>query len=88
MSNPEDFGRTIAGSRWFKGPVTTLVRKKMIPVEVRWMCPMDGCDGEMEDNGMRWPMNIMGYHHTCTKCGFTAALSGKSYPTVEYEEAQ
>lgn len=78
------FGNTIAGSRWFTGE-PELRRQRKIPVEVRWICPHDGCGGEMKLNGSVWPMSNPGYHHTCDKCGFTAAVHAR-YPRIEYED--
>lgn len=75
----------IVESGWFKGEVV-LTRTPLWPVRVRWPCPVDGCSGEMKINGFVWPTIPEGYHHTCTICGFTAAISGKRYPAVEYEE--
>jgi len=70
---------------WFGGEPNIQQEPKR-PVLSRWICPQDGCGGEMKFNGMTWPMNPPGYHHTCDKCGFTAALSGRHYPTIEYVE--
>lgn len=92
MSNsPEDYGTTIgtvAGpSRWFNGE-PNLTRERLVPVMVRWICPMDGCGGEMKPAGFTWPMSPPGNHHKCTGCGFMAALRGKCYPAIEYEEKE
>lgn len=84
--NDEQFGNTIAGSRWFKGE-PQITRRVMRPVQERWLCPHDGCDGEMLSSGWNWPTNPPGYHHTCTVCGFTAApMSGQHFPRITYEE--
>ncbi len=72
-------------SRWFKGE-PNIEQTPRVPVHSRWLCPQDDCDGEMVANGATWPMNPPGNHHTCDKCGFTAAISGQSYPTIEYKE--
>lgn len=83
--NPEHekFGRTITGSRWFNGNPFVIVRS-VTPVEENWACPIAGCtEGIMVYNGMQWPVNPPGYHHTCSKCGFTAAVHEK-YPRVVY----
>lgn len=85
MKNPDAFGSPIGNSRWLKGE-PTLIETPMQPVRVIWPCPMDECAGEMEFNGCTWPMSIPGYHHSCSKCGFTAAIAGKKYPTIEYRE--
>jgi hypothetical protein len=88
MSNPEheQFGRTISGSRWFTGK-PSVTRTRVIPIQVTWNCPIDGCDGEMVENGMVWPTGDPGYHHTCNKCGFTAAVHER-FPRFEYERIQ
>jgi hypothetical protein len=85
--NPEHekFGGTISGSRWFKGE-PKITTKRMYPVQARWLCPIEGCDGEMKYAGWTWPVNPPGYHHTCHVCGFTAAIHGKKYPCTEYVE--
>lgn len=85
MSNPEHdkFGDEIGGSRWFKGEAN-IVSKVVVSIEEKWICPIAGCGGEMEFNGMTWPCNPPGFHHTCDICGFTAAISGKRYPTIVY----
>lgn len=65
-------GETIAGSRWFKGVPTVVI----VESEVAWHCPTTDCDGVMKFNGSVWPTGVPGYHHTCTVCGFTAAIKG------------
>jgi hypothetical protein len=76
----EQFGKTIANSRWFKGEPST-TRKRLIPYREIWNCPIDGCDGEMIATGEAWPFNPPGYHHRCSKCGFTAAVHAR-YPRI------
>ena len=66
------FGDTIAGSRWFNGAPSVSVSGG----EVVWNCPSTGCNGHMRFNGSVWATGSPGYHHTCTNCGFTAALKG------------
>ena len=87
MNKPEDFGTTIAGSRWFNSE-PKIVERLMVPIQERWLCPMDSCGGEMKFNGSTWPMSDPGYHHTCTKCEFTAAISSARYPRVTYRPAE
>lgn len=84
-TDPENFGTTIAGSRWFDGD-PDISRKRMVPVRERWRCPMEACDGEMRFNGSVWPTGRQGYHHTCNECGFTAAIRGKKYPRITHVE--
>jgi len=80
MHNDEEFGTTIAGSRWFNQTPKTR-RVKVETYEEHWDCPMQGCKGEMRSNGNVWPMHPAGYHHTCSECGFTAApYGGASFP--------
>ena len=76
MSNPEweKFGNSCAGSRWFKGE-PTVTERLVQTYEQLWMCPVTPCDGEMRYTGRYWPTGTPGYHHTCNKCGFTAAVS-------------
>ena len=85
--NHEKFGSPImtsqGPSRWFRGE-PEISEVHMATFEQRWMCPMDNCNGEMQYNGSQWPMSPPGYHHTCTECGFTAALCGVSYPRNVY----
>jgi len=83
--NPEHekFGRGISlgfidgYSRWFNQEPDIHIS---LDGDKMWPCPIEGCIGEMKYNGGAWPMSPMGYHHTCDKCGFTAALRGKKYP--------
>lgn len=79
MKEHEQFGKTITGSRWFNQE-PEIVERPVRTFEQRWLCPMDECSGQMVYNGMSWPMNPPGYHHTCSECGFTAAIHGKRYP--------
>jgi hypothetical protein len=69
---------------WFSGE-PEVVEKELVPYRRVWLCPEDDCDGEMKFNGFTWPTADPGYHHTCTKCGFTAAVHAK-YPGVGYKE--
>lgn len=80
-SKPDDFGRDIGGSRWFN-QVPTLGERvdKQNRLLITWLCPMDGCNGEMKSTGKRWLSSPPGFHHACTKCGFQAALEGVEYP--------
>lgn len=55
------------------------------PVRERWMCPKEGCVGEMVFNGTTWMTCDPGYHHTCSECGHTAAVRGATYPRVVYK---
>lgn len=82
-----EFGAACAGSRWFRGE-PNLKKTPMRPVNVTWPCPVTPCDGEMRFNGMMWPTGDPGYHHTCTKCGFKAAIKGNKYPSIRYEESK
>lgn len=66
-------------SRWFHGePV--IDEREVKTFAQSWPCPVGGCEGEMIANGMTWPMNPPGYHHTCNQCSFTAALSNQQFP--------
>ncbi len=87
MSNPEHdaFGSPIGGTRWFNTE-PTIEREPLIPMHASWRCPISDCGGEMKFNGMTWPTGNPGYHHTCDKCEFTAAVRGKKYPCIEYLE--
>lgn len=67
-------------SRWFLGKPNIVKTYKLWTA--KWICPIEGCFGEMIFNGAIWPMSPPGYHHTCDKCGFTAALSGRKYPGI------
>lgn len=87
--NPEHekFGNSIGlhdrWSRWFNAePVIGYAEQ--VPINEKWFCPIEGCAGEMMFNGSTWPMNPPGYHHTCDKCGFTAALRDKKYPRTVF----
>ena len=79
----DKFGSPCGGSRWFNSE-PKITERVMVPVEEHWSCPVENCDGEMKFNGMTWPTGNPGYHHTCDKCGFTAAISGKRYPRIAY----
>ena len=83
MTNAEDFGSTIAGSRWFNRE-PEIERVVVEPVMEIWRCPMEGCGGEMKNNGFVWPSYPPGYHHTCDKCGFTAAIKTGPYPAQRF----
>ncbi len=58
----------------------------MYPVNLRWLCPIDNCGGEMKYAGWQWPVNPAGNHHTCDKCGFTAAVRGERYPRTVFRK--
>ena len=85
MSNPDDFGTPIGGTRWFNGE-PTLSESPVQTIRQRWICPMSDCGGEMVFNGFTWPTGNPGYHHTCNKCAFTAAVHGVKYPRVTYKD--
>jgi len=86
--NDKRFGTaigTVNGTcRWFNGK-PRVVGAEVKTVRERWLCPLEGCSGEMVSTGMMWPTGPGGYHHTCTECGLTAALSGVEYPRIVYE---
>lgn len=68
---------------WFTD-TPRLKEERVTPVIVRWMCPKDGCQGEMKSTGTHWPSNPPGYHHVCDACGYAAAMPGKIYPALEH----
>jgi len=70
---------------WYRGE-PEIESRKVYPVREVWKCPKSDCDGEMEFNGASWPTADPGYHHTCTKCGYTAAIHGKGFPRINYKE--
>lgn len=63
-----------------------LESKPMRPVRVGWLCPTEGCAGEMVATGVNWPMNSVGYHHKCTVCNNILAIQGKTFPRIEYAD--
>jgi predicted RNA-binding Zn-ribbon protein involved in translation (DUF1610 family) len=74
VMQPDDFGRPIGNSRWFSAEPEVK--------DGRWICPLDG--GEMVYTGISWLSNPSGHHHTCNKCGFTAApRSGRRFPEAK-----
>lgn len=78
----EDAIKTPVGvSRWFRGK-PKLERFRVEVYEEHWLCPQDGCDGEMLPNGFVWPTGDPGHHHTCNKCEYTAAIHGRFPRTV------
>ena len=79
----EKFGSSCGGSRWFNAD-PKIEKRRMVPVQQRWMCPIGDCQGEMKYNGFMWATCDAGYHHTCDKCGFTAAIKGAKYPGIAY----
>ena len=79
----EKFGSSCGNSRWFNAS-PKIKESRMIPVQQIWPCPIDGCKGEMEYNGSMWATCEAGYHHTCSKCNFTAAIKGARYPRIVY----
>ncbi|WP_241299363.1 hypothetical protein [Burkholderia stabilis] len=76
------FGDPIAGSRWFNGVPTVALSDG----EVVWNCPATKCDGTLKFNGSIWPTGTPGYHHTCTSCGFTAAIKGAIFGSPDGED--
>lgn len=68
---------------WFNGE-KDITEESVVPIRQRWMCPENGCDGEMIYNGTMWPMSPLGYHHICSKCGIGLAISGEHYPSIKY----
>lgn len=81
----DKIGTPVGPSEWFKGEMK-LRTVRLAPVRVHWLCPQDGCAGEMKPNGLVWPTAQPGYHHTCTSCGYTCATTAGRFPRVEYEE--
>lgn len=75
------FGDPVTGSRWFRGVPAVEVRAG----EVVWACPTAECNGSMEFNGSAWPTGSYGYHHTCSECGFAAAIHGARFGHNEDE---
>ena len=71
-------------TKWFNGSAE-IKEEVVIPIRERWFCPKDACGGEMIFNGMTWPAGTPGYHHTCVKCNYTVAMSGKHYPRIVYK---
>jgi len=79
----DKFGINCGGCRWFNTK-PMIEEQRMVPIQQQWKCPIDGCGGEMKFNGMMWPTTNPGYHHTCDKCGFTAAIHDIKYPRIIY----
>lgn len=71
--------------KWFNG-TPDVKEVQLIPYQQHWNCPTE-CGGEMHFNGMTWPTGTPGYHHTCDKCGYTAAARGEKYPRVVHRVA-
>ena len=62
-------------------------REKIRPVKAvlkTLACPIDGCDGEMQDGGMVLTSYPPFYQHFCTKCGHMEYINGKSYPYYDF----
>jgi hypothetical protein len=53
------------------------------PVWRHWLCPKDGCDGEMKSTGHGLTTLSTSWQHRCTKCQHEA-LAGANYPRVAY----
>lgn len=70
---------------WYSGK-KEVKRFEVRVFEEHWMCPKEGCEGEMIPNGMVWPTGDPGIHHTCTKCKYTAAIHGR-YPRTVHEKS-
>lgn len=85
MSTTNKIGTPVGVSEWFNDE-PKIARKEVRTFIERWMCPQENCEGEMRDAGFSWSTNPPGYHHTCNKCGYTAAMSGKRYPRTIHEE--
>jgi hypothetical protein len=73
-------------SEWFLGE-PHIAQVLMVPVQERWLCPKEGCDGEMKFTGERWCTNPYGNHHKCAKCEYTAALRGETFPRIVHRPA-
>lgn len=65
---------------WYSGEVKT--RDDGQPVTRHWMCPEEGCEGEMKSTGTMWPTGSPGYHHRCTVCGVGYAIHNQRFPRI------
>jgi hypothetical protein len=81
MDEWDKFGKPCAGSRWFTGE-PEITETPVQTYRQLWTCP--ACkEGEMVYAGWIWSTGSPGYHHTCDKCQFTAAIH-TTYPRAIY----
>lgn len=69
---------------WWGEQEPTFIKTELVPVKIELQCPK--CkEGTMDFNGAGWPGEPPAFHHTCTKCGYTAALPGAQFPTIGHQ---
>lgn len=71
---------------WFTGE-PTFQDEPRVPVYRRWVCPQEGCGGEMVFSGASWMTVPPGHQHICDRCGFGAVLKN-TYPKIVFLEAK
>lgn len=74
-------GENIGSSRWFYGAPTVVINEAG---QMTWICPVEGCGGEMEDTGEIWMSGDPGFHHQCNSCSFKAAITGAIFRPRSY----
>ena len=63
-----------------------LKRVEMRTFEEHWVCPVEGCGGDMVYAKYVQPLGERpAYHHKCDKCGHVAAVILKQYPRTVNE---
>lgn len=53
------------------------------PVYRHWLCPQDGCDGEMLGTGHGFATNRTSWEHKCGKCAHEQ-WAEDHYPKITY----
>jgi hypothetical protein len=68
------YGKPVTENKKFKDDdVKTVYR--------HWLCPKDGCDGEMVGTGHGMSTNRTHWQHRCDKCGYEEWAT-RSYPDI------
>ena len=52
---------------------------------IHYYCDKEGCDGELLPTGTALTSSPLQYPHKCTKCDYSKAFSGKTYPYAVHE---
>jgi len=60
-----------------------IARAPVQPIRERWLCPVEGCAGEMKMSGFSKTI-VRRSAHRCDQCG-NVAYAKHSYPRIVYE---
>lgn len=70
-------------SEYFHGE-PDIKRVPVTTVRATWICPKEGCGGEMIATGLYQATNPPAFVHVCNKCHTHLLLDGKRFPSIEY----